>query len=98
MVYFNPGFERIFDEFIEDQKANDVKYIITQGIDLSSSKKALELSKKYNIILAAFGIYSGPINGNFGSQTEAAVKKYQTARGISAAGYVGPSTRTALNQ
>lgn len=45
------------DDFVNDQKDNDVKYIITQGIDLSSSKKALELSKKYDIVLAALGIY-----------------------------------------
>jgi murein L,D-transpeptidase YcbB/YkuD len=47
--------------------------------------------------LAALGFYSGPITGYYGTLTEAAVAKYQTAHGITATGYTGPSTRTALN-
>lgn len=43
------------------------------------------------------GHYSGPINGSFGPLTEAGLKKYQTAKGIEAAGYTGPATRAALN-
>ncbi len=45
------------DETIEDQKKNNVKFIITQGVDIATSKKALAMSKKYDIILAALGIY-----------------------------------------
>jgi hypothetical protein len=70
-------------------------YVFTTFIGLNSNgTEVTELQKR----LTAFGIYSGPINGNFGPQTEAAVKKYQAARGITQAGYVGPSTRSALNQ
>ncbi len=47
--------------------------------------------------LAAKGFYSGPVTAYFGSLTQAAVKKYQAAHGISAVGYVGPGTRAALN-
>jgi hypothetical protein len=47
--------------------------------------------------LASLEFYSGPITGFYGSLTEQAVMKYQTAHGITATGYVGPSTRTALN-
>ena len=47
--------------------------------------------------LAALGFYSGPITGFYGTLTEDAVMKYQTAHGIAPVGYVGPSTRTALN-
>lgn len=47
--------------------------------------------------LTAQGVYSGPINGNFGPQTQAAVKKFQTAHKITPAGYTGPATRAALN-
>jgi hypothetical protein len=47
--------------------------------------------------LTALGFYSGPITGFYGTLTGAAVSKYQTAHGITATGYVGPSTRTALN-
>ena len=47
--------------------------------------------------LAADGFYSGPITGYFGTLTEVAVGKFQAAHGIAVKGYVGPSTRTALN-
>ncbi len=47
--------------------------------------------------LSSLGFYSGPVTGFYGSLTEAAVMKYQTAHGIDATGYVGPSTRAALN-
>jgi hypothetical protein len=47
--------------------------------------------------LAADGFYSGPVTGYFGTLTETAVKAFQKAHGIKQAGYVGPSTRAALN-
>jgi hypothetical protein len=47
--------------------------------------------------LATLGFYSGPITGFYGTLTEEAVAKYQTAHGIAPAGYVGPSTRVVLN-
>jgi hypothetical protein len=47
--------------------------------------------------LTADGLYSGPITGFYGTLTEAAVEKFQSAHGIAVKGYVGPSTRTALN-
>ena len=47
--------------------------------------------------LTALGFYSGPITGTFGSQTEAAVKRYQAKNGIDQMGVVGPSTRASLN-
>jgi peptidoglycan hydrolase-like protein with peptidoglycan-binding domain len=36
--------------------------------------------------------------GYFGNLTAAAVKKFQTANGISPVGFVGPATRAALNR
>ncbi len=39
----------------------------------------------------------GLVTGYFGSLTEAAVKRYQASKGISAIGIVGPQTRMALN-
>jgi ferredoxin len=47
--------------------------------------------------LATLGFYSGSVTGFYGTLTEQAVMKYQTAHGIAPLGYVGPSTRTALN-
>jgi hypothetical protein len=48
-------------------------------------------------LLTKDGFYTGPITGYYGSLTEFAVKKFQSAHGIDAKGYVGPSTRVALN-
>jgi putative peptidoglycan binding protein len=48
--------------------------------------------------LTALGVYSGPITGTFGGQTEAAVKKYQAKHGVNQLGAVGPATRALLNQ
>ncbi len=59
----------------------------------STGTDVTELQK----LLAAKGFYSGPVTGSYGPLTEAAVKMYQTAHGISPLGYVGPSTRAALN-
>jgi hypothetical protein len=60
----------------------------------STGTDVTELQKQ----LTTLGIYSGPITGTFGSLTQAAVKAFQSAHGITQAGYVGPATRAALNQ
>ncbi len=52
------------------------------------------MSAGYNIPAIASGAAS---KGYFGSQTQAAVKLYQAARGIPNTGFVGPLTRAALN-
>jgi peptidoglycan hydrolase-like protein with peptidoglycan-binding domain len=47
--------------------------------------------------LTSLGFYSGPVTGYYGTLTQQAVTAYQTAHGIAATGYTGPSTRAALN-
>lgn len=59
----------------------------------TSGSEVLELQKK----LTSLGYFSGPLNGNFGPMTKAAVAAFQRAHGVSAVGYVGPSTRAMLN-
>lgn len=49
-------------------------------------------------LLRKLGYYSGPVTGNYGPLTAAAVKKYQAARGLDQLGIVGPGTRAALNK
>lgn len=63
---------------------------------LSVGSENLEVTALQNV-LTRLGFYSGPISGYFGTMTEEAVRAYQSARGISPLGFVGPSTRTALN-
>ncbi len=63
---------------------------------LSAGSQGAEVTALQNY-LTQKGFYSGSITGFYGSLTEAAVGKYQTAHGIDPVGYVGPSTRAALN-
>ncbi len=48
--------------------------------------------------LRQLGYFNGPVNGNFGPQTEAAVKQFQRANGLQVVGNVGPQTRRLLQQ
>jgi hypothetical protein len=48
--------------------------------------------------LAGLGLLSSAATGYFGALTQAAVRAFQSAHGISPVGYVGPATRAALNQ
>jgi peptidoglycan hydrolase-like protein with peptidoglycan-binding domain len=64
------------------------------GEDTSDGSDVLELQKR----LATLGFFSTAPSGYFGSVTEVAVEKFQTAHGIAATGYVGSTTRAALNE
>ena len=46
--------------------------------------------------LKVLGLYSGAIDGDFGPNTENAVKSFQTSKGLTADGVVGPKTKSAL--
>lgn len=49
-------------------------------------------------LLTDQGYYAGPITGNFGLLTLSAVKKFQSAHGISPTGYFGPRSRAVANE
>jgi len=56
-----------------------------------------ELSK-YQEMLEKLGFNPGPIDGLPGSQTTAAIKRFQRSRGLTADGILGPKTKEALRK
>lgn len=63
--------------------------VITQG---SRGETVKTIQRK----LKRWGYYSGSVDGIFGSQTKAAVKKFQAKNGLTADGIVGAKTLAAL--
>lgn len=53
--------------------------------------------KELQKVLIAKGFLTGTPSGAFDAATLAAVKKFQSANGVRATGYVGPATRAILN-
>lgn len=59
--------------------------------ELSNGSTGSEVSAMQQPLKNA-GLYNGPIDGIFGSNTEAAVRAYQTSRGVTSDGVVGDET------
>ena len=57
----DPYFDDKLDKIINNAKKNNIVHIISNGINLEDNKKVLEISKKYNIVKAAFGFYPDDI-------------------------------------
>ncbi len=53
----HPLIYKQIDKVISESKKNNVKVIITSGINKSSNRIALELSKKYDIVKCSLGLY-----------------------------------------
>lgn len=54
--------------------------------------------KELQQMLQSLGYYQGGIGGNFGPQTDAAVRAFQRERGLAVDGWAGPQTMAALQQ
>jgi len=81
------------DEAIRQRVGSSGEVPIRGALRLNDSgDQVLELQQR----LANLGWFTGPETGFFGTQTEAAVIRYQRARGISADGIVGGETADAL--
>lgn len=48
--------------------------------------------------LKDLGFFSGPVNGTFGPETDAAVRAFQSRNGLQVDGIIGPDTWSALNE
>jgi peptidoglycan hydrolase-like protein with peptidoglycan-binding domain len=57
----------------------------------------VKVNKEIQQDLTDLGFYSGPVNGVYGPQTTAAVKRFQARAGLPVDGIAGPQTTAALN-
>lgn len=75
-------------------------YICHAGIDNLPNLRRGSTSQSdvqaLQVILEQLGFSPGPLDGQFGRRTEAAVKGFQTANGLTVDGLVGPATWTSL--
>lgn len=73
--------------------------ILTKNLSYGStnSSSGSQVTSLQNFLYSA-GYLSTPATGRYGDLTVASVKKFQTAKGISAIGTVGPQTRVAIQK
>lgn len=67
----------------------------TQTVTVVSDADPADL-EVWQTDLNAVGCYSGPVDGSLGPQTEAAIRAFQEAEGLSVDGLLGPDTEGAL--
>jgi hypothetical protein len=60
------------------------------------TKRFAKIVRRVQIALLAQGDYSGPINGQVGPQTRAALRKFQSDHGLDSTGTITPQTLDAL--
>jgi peptidoglycan hydrolase-like protein with peptidoglycan-binding domain len=66
--------------------------------DAALKGKARDVVVQIQTVLTQYGFYTGPIDGNYGTDTQAAVKKLQTDLGVTADGRLGAETVDAFNK
>ncbi|MGV3623297.1 MAG: peptidoglycan-binding protein [Archangium sp.] len=71
--------------------------VASSGGKLSLGAKGEEV-KALQQRLKSLGLYNGAIGGNFGPGTEAAVKAFQTMKGLTVDGWAGPQTMAKLRE
>ena len=66
--------------------------------DAALKGKARDVVVQIQTVLTQYGFYKGPIDGNYGTDTQAAIKKLQTDLGVTADGRLGAETVDAFNK
>jgi peptidoglycan hydrolase-like protein with peptidoglycan-binding domain len=65
--------------------------------DAALKGRATDAVIQIQTVLTEYGYYTGPINGTYGADTQAAVQKLQTDLGVTADGRLGAETANAFN-
>lgn len=89
--YGRPKYE---DDYVPTEEKERAAMTVTSTLQNGSRGDAVKaLQEKLNIL----GYNSGTVDGIFGAKTEAAVKKFQKAKGLTVDGIVGAKTFAALD-
>jgi peptidoglycan hydrolase-like protein with peptidoglycan-binding domain len=85
---------------VEMQKALDVTADGVYGpeTDAALKGKAQDVVIQIQTVLTEYGYYTGPIDGDYGANTQASVDKLQTDLGVTANGRIGAETVDAFNK
>ena len=79
----------------EGTLVNDLQYFFAEDLSIGSTGIAV---RQLQTKLKTLGYFTSSVTEYFGTITQAAVIKYQQAKGISATGFVGVETRRFLNE
>jgi len=71
---------------------------VSEAVPTTASAATVASMKKTQVqeALKKAGYYDGEVDGKFGAQTKAAVKKFQEAEGLKVDGIAGPATKEKL--
>lgn len=88
VVLLNLFFLVLVSKIIEPQPADTevLSKIGSRGKEVEAIQKTLK----------DYGLFDGPVTGYYGTQTEAAVRRFQRTRGLTVDGIAGPQTLGAL--
>ena len=75
--------------------STSLRTIAVAGPELSRGDLGPKVAELQRLLQAA-GVPTGPVDGEFGPMTQAAVRRFQAARGLEVDGIVGPKTWAAL--
>ena len=53
------------DEIVSRWRLNDVKYVVSTGTTIDDSERSIDLSKRYNDVLAGIGIHPSDLTQNW---------------------------------
>jgi len=76
--------------------ALEEKYTAALEKKTTSTDPATAANQEIQIALKNAGYYSGPIDGKIGPKTQAAIKEFQKAKGLTPDGVVGEKTKSLL--